>query len=370
MNTKPRSIKLLLISNMYPSVESEHYGIFVKNFVESLRDSNIQIISQSLICGRGKGVFSKLFKYLRFYISIVCNMLKFNYDMIYIHFPTYSCLPLRVFLPIISKPIILNFHGGDAFPASKLSQILYKLTFPLVKKANTIVVPSGYFKKVVMDKFVLADDKVFISPSAGVDMNMFRPLVENEKNNQNFTVGYVSRVDEGKGWDILLKAIHLLKTEISNIKCLIVGSGLQVYELERMIIELGLQKEVKYFGAVAHEKLNQAYNMFDVFIFPTTLNESLGLVGIEALACGVPIIGSRIGGLEDYITEDLNGYFFTPKQEDELAIKILKYYNEQPVFCNIRETVLRYDTKKVASDLISKLESISNNSSFGKKHYA
>ena len=63
----------------------------------------------------------------------------------------------------------------------------------------------------------------------------------------------------------------------------------------------------------------------DLFVFPTQLEESLGLVGLEAMACGVPVIGSCIGGLTDYIEEGTNGFFFEPGNVQSLVDSILKY---------------------------------------------
>lgn len=106
------------------------------------------------------------------------------------------------------------------------------------------------------------------------------------------------------------------------------------------------------------------YTNLDLFIFPTTLEESLGLVGLEAMACHTPVIGSRIGGLTDYIVDGKNGFFFEPGNEIDLAKKIELFRNlpEKETECLKKaayQTALQYKSDVVAQKLYSQLKQIS-----------
>lgn len=359
-----KRIRLLLISNMFPSDEDKFYGIFVKNFVLGFENTNIEIISKSLIYGRGQNNFQKIVKYVNFYCSILKNVLKFNYDLIYVHNPNYVSIPLLICLPLVRNPIVLNFHGTDVFAKSKLAKLFLFLVKPIVRISHTIVVPSEYFKEIVVAKFNIPSTKIFVSPSAGINTNEFISKDEKKKLT-TFTIGYVGRIDEGKGWNILLEAIAKVKSNIPNLKCIIAGNGKQVTNLNKQVIALGVSEIVSFIGPLSHNELPEFYNRLDVFVFPTQLNESLGLVGIEALSCGIPVIGSKIGGLKDYIIEDLNGLFFEPGNSAELAKKI-EYLHTNPdrlkkYIKNARISVSKFDYKKVNSSLINKLEEITGN---------
>jgi len=355
-------LKIFIISNLYPSQKNISYGTFIKNLNDGLVRSGIEISSTSLIRGRGKYFIEKITKYFKFYLSIIYNTLRHNYDIIYIHYPIYTIIPFLLLLPIIKKPIVLNFHGNDVFTYTKFAYLLQRLSIPLINKAHTIVVPSNYFKKIVMSKFTVSEDKIFVSPSSGVDMKMFNYMPK-LKNNNRFTLGFVGRIEGGKGWEVLLHSLNDLKTRIPNIYCLIAGEGKLVPEMKKMIMQNNLGNIVNYVGPIHQHDLNQFYNKLDLFIFPTYLNESLGLVGIEALACGTPIVCSKIGGLIEYVINGENGYYFEPNNYKQLADKIYYLFKNNNVLLslktNTRKSVERYDQDLVIKNIILKLYEIS-----------
>ncbi len=110
-----------------------------------------------------------------------------------------------------------------------------------------------------------------------------------------FTVGgYVSRIDEGKGWDIYLESLKILKDRFpqKNLKGLMVGDGAQRDDMLARLREYSLEDVVEYVGLKPQGELPRYFSRMDVFVFPTIRSESLGLVGLEAMACGgVPVIG-------------------------------------------------------------------------------
>ena len=348
---------------MYPSNEDKFYGIFVRNFVDGFNNTNIDITSKSLIYGRGKNVFQKIIKYIEFNFSIIKNVFKFDYDLIYVHYPNYASIPLLFCLPFLKKPMVLNFHGTDVFAKSKIAKVLKFMVKPLIQKSHIIVVPSEYFKQVIAKEFKINLTRIFVSPSGGIDTNIFKKNNLQKSNNQ-FVLGYVGRIDEGKGWDVFLKAIAHVKYQIPNLKCLIAGNGAQLAKFKELISTLQISEIVIFEGTIPHMKLVEFYNKLDVFIFPTKrLAESLGLVGIEALSCGVPILGSKIGGLQDYIIEGENGLFFEPGNHQDLASKIIDLYTHKKKLEKLKkqatESILKYDKQNVRKKLIKKLLEIS-----------
>ena len=95
-----------------------------------------------------------------------------------------------------------------------------------------------------------------------------------------------------------------------------------------MIKTLGLEEKVIHFPLLPQSSLAYVYNAIEAFVFPTKRKgESLGLVGLEAMACGAPVIGSQIGGLKDYIIDGKNGLFFEPKNVEELASQLQAFIN-------------------------------------------
>lgn len=349
-------MKILLISNLYPSKEYPFYGTFVKNFEIQLSSKNF-IFEKAVISGKASSKIAKIKKYLQFFKNVIHLVNKDDYDLIYVHYVSHSLLPLLFVRHLLKKPLVLNAHGSDVLVNSKLSLFIQKLVTPIIKKANLLVVPSKYFQEVVQQKFMIDKSKIFISPSGGIDTKLFRPL-NYKKKNDVFTVGFLSRIDKGKGWDVLLKSMSLLKDK--KIRLLLVGSGSQENEMKEMIKQLGLNKIVELHGAQPHDKLPHYFNQMDIFAFTTRLAESLGLVGLEAMACGVPVVGSNIGGLPSYIEDGVNGKLFESGNSTELARcieefmimdknKFDKYKN------NALETSKKYDSQIISEKLIQVL---------------
>jgi glycosyltransferase involved in cell wall biosynthesis len=349
-------MKILLISNLYPSKEYPFFGTFVQNFEAQLSKKGFTF-TKAVIRGKAKTKSEKIKKYLKFFKDVISAVKKDDYDIIYVHYIGHSLLPLLFVRHLIKKPLVLNAHGSDVLVISKLSLLIQKIVTPIIKQADLLVVPSVYFQNVVHEKFMIGKSNIFISPSGGIDTKLFSPQ-NTQKQKKKFTVGFVSRIDKGKGWDVLLQSMSMLKDK--NIRFLLVGSGSQDIQMRKMIERLELQNIVEVHEAQPHEKLPHYFNQMDIFAFTTRLAESLGLVGIEAMTCGVPVVGSNAGGVPSYIKDGVNGKLFEVGDSIELAKCIEEFVEmDKAEFDKYKiqalETGKRYDSKVVANELSGKL---------------
>lgn len=362
-----KKLRLLVVSNMYPSAETPVYGIFVKKFVESMHHIGVEIRDTVVIPGSTQNLFKRALLYLRFIALSIYKIRNGGFDILYIHYAGQSLLPL-LFCRFSPPPyLVINAHGSDVHPVSSIGQFIQWLVRPIVQRAQLIVVPSSYYRWELAKKFSVNRNKIYVSPSGGVDLSDFQEKTYEKEHSREFVIGYVSRIDEGKGWDILLKSVKLLSTKNTrSFQVLIIGSGKQVPQFESMINELNIRQYIQYIGAIPQHELNGYYHSMDVFVFPTYRKaESLGLVGLEAMACGVPVIGSKVGGLRSYIRPGYNGDFFTPKAVDELSIKLdqfmeLDQCKIEELGKNARQTALQYDSLSVAKNLYQRLISLEN----------
>lgn len=319
-------MRILIISNLYPSKSSPSYGSFVKNFDDQLRkDCRVQYVKGIYIKGLHGSTYRKIISYFLFYLKILYFTLFHHYDLIYVHLISHSTLPLRIANFFRPLALIFNIHGEDLLVTTPLAKKLRDLALPLVKKARFIVVPSQYFKSITEE--YLPDypkDKILVSASGGVK-SIFKPHTA-RYDKQRLKIGYVSRIDRGKGWDVFIDAIDMLKDKYNELTVEIAGGGPEVQKMMKKISDCKLS-EISYRGPIAHDELPAFYQTLDLFVFPTLLRESLGLVGLEAMACGIPVIGSNIGGLTDYIKDGYNGFLFSPGDAKELSDKIRIYMN-------------------------------------------
>lgn len=320
--------RILVISNLYPSVRNPFYGSFVKNFVDQLflyaPDRKIDLC---LLKGKSKTSLGKLCKYIFFYLRIFYFLLVHRYEFIYVHLITHSTIPIRIVSIFKRLNLIFNIHGQDLLVTTPLAEKLLNIAKPLLNKSKYIVVPSIYFKKITIEKLPnLNEKKIIVSASGGVSDIFF---IEDERKNNIPVIGYVSRIDKGKGWDVFIKAAKIINDSGIVAKFIIVGGGKEEDMMKELILELGLSN-VFFLGPKRYSELPSIYSSFDLFVFPTKLEESLGLVGLEAMATGLPIIASKIGGITDYVHDGSNGFFFECGNEKDLADKIKKFLAFSP----------------------------------------
>lgn len=184
----------------------------------------------------------------------------------------------------------------------------------VVRVADGLIVSTEQEKHDLVRLYGARGHKVRVIP-AGVDLGMFKPV---DKNVARSSLGlrkkkvilYVGRIDPIKGLDNLIEAVALLE-EKDDTSLLIVGGkhGYDV-ELERLkfkVGELGIREHVIFVGAVPQSRLPEYYSAADVFVLPSYA-ESFGLAALESMACGTPVVASRVGGLSTFISDGETGY--------------------------------------------------------------
>ena len=261
-------MKVLVLSNMYPNANNVVFGVFVKNFVESLE--SIGVLVEKVVITRGRGKFIKLLKYLYYFFIIAKKVNISKYDMIYVHGAALALLPVSLF-KFNKTPLIINAHGSDLLSSNFFDKIYYNINKKTIFKSDAIVLPSENYRDSV--KNLIPKENVYISPSAGIDLNVFKSI----DNPRIYNFGYVSRVDPGKGWDVFVSAVHKLKITYPDkfIKVLMIGDGCELSLLKEKIIRLDLLSIIELKPAVNQKDLCVYYNSMESFVFPTMLDESL-----------------------------------------------------------------------------------------------
>ncbi len=347
---------LYLLSNMYPSECNSMYGIFVKRFEEVIE---VEFNVKRIVLTKKIGILSKLFGYLKLFVKVIKLYFVVNKkDIVYVHFPLYFSFSLY---PFIWKkvPMLLNFHGSDAVFDSKLKRILFRALKPIVRKCQKIVVPSIDYKNRIVELFKVSENKIFVYPSGGIDSNIFYSM---EKTKGIFRLGFISNFIEQKGWMVFLQALDIVKSsgKIPGFNAIMVGSGPDKNKIVEEIKNKNLNVEV--IENLAQHELIHIYNSLSVFVFPTH-RESLGLVGLEAMMCGIPVIASAVEGPRGYIQDGHNGLLFEKGNSRDLAKKILEYYALSKVEVdfmkeNCMVTAMDYETQHVKKDLLKLLHSL------------
>lgn len=349
---------ILVVSNMYPDKIYPYYGTFVKNFCAQLE--TIHINYKLSVMTKKVNLIMKIIGYIIFYIETFIKCMSGQYEYIYIHYASHSSLPVLLASKLKKMKILVNVHGSDVYPLKTSHNALNRMTAKIIKNSKNVIVPSEYFRNVVAEKYSYPKKDIVVYPSGGIDAKVFyeykneekRKLRKNNGLHEDINyIGFVSRIDKAKGWDIYINAAKVVIDNGYRCGFIMVGSGPDDDILTRKIRVLGLDNVIKRYPQQPQNTLANYYNMMDVFTFPTvSLSESLGLVAIEAMACGCPVIGSDYAAPGTYIIDGENGFKFPKGDYMEMAVCIEKYLN-----CSYdKKKELKNHAKKLAAEYNSK----------------
>ncbi|UJL42926.1 glycosyltransferase family 4 protein [Shewanella vesiculosa] len=346
---------VLFVSNFFPSYKTPNFGTFVKTSAVQLESMGFHL-DYSVVKSKYRGA-KKLLEYIQFLIKTLSKLFFKNYHFCYVHYLTYSTIPLCFALLFgVKFKFFINIHGDDLAGNRWIHKIMGLSSGYLLRKSTGIIVPSEHFRRILLTKFPsLLGDKIFVSPSGGVNVKYFFPMSIDytpESDSQK-VFGFVSRIEEGKGWEDLLNAIEILPSNL-NIKFVIYGSGNQEVMLNRKLASMTNRTYVHTFGGVTYEEMPKVFNSMDFFVFPTH-RESLGLVLLESMSCGIPTIVTKINPLIDIVGDDYSLFadVSVPKSLSEQILKCYKMKKEEYIEIKTKTLNLayQYDSVKVSESL-------------------
>jgi spore coat protein SA len=207
------------------------------------------------------------------------------------------------------------------FPRTPVSLFLHSLTFvsprtaPCLAKADVIVANSSSLRSRLKQMFPGQKHKIR-KVWLGADLNRFTPPSIMQKNSlkrryggeNTFLVLFIGRVIPRKGVPILIRAIHLLRNKVKNVRLIVTGGGRADYVRGLRNLAASLKVPVTFTGPVAHGRIQSVYRAADCFVCPSQRHEAFGLVNVEAMASGLPVVASDIGGIGEIVSHGKTGF--------------------------------------------------------------
>ncbi|MCX5721234.1 MAG: glycosyltransferase family 4 protein [Nitrospirae bacterium] len=209
----------------------------------------------------------------------------------------------------------------------------------VMQRCAKVVVLSAFMKQRVMAAHRIDESKIHILPG-GADPVKFRPAGDRAEVRRSLGIPTdkvvllaVRNLVARMGLDRLIQAMVQVEKEHPDVLLLIGGSGPLHQELERLIADLHLTHRVKLLGFIAEEELPHYYQAADVVLMPTHELEGFGLVTVEALACGTPVLGTPVGAIPEVLARLGPGLLAKGSDPDSLALAIdviLSRFRAQP----------------------------------------
>jgi D-inositol-3-phosphate glycosyltransferase len=241
----------------------------------------------------------------------------------------------------------------------------------LIADCHRIIAATQREKTEMMRYYGADPEKIAVVP-CGVNLDRFRPVQKAYARKQlgfdynERIVLYVGRFSPLKGIDRLLKAMTHLRQQ-KRLRLVIIGGDGQTapdsIELQRLSSELGIKHMIRFAGRIEQDDLPPYYSAADLLVVPS-YHESFGLVALESLACGTPVIATEVGAMDSIICEGKTGFIVADPKPPALAGAIGNFISKQHAnmesVYTIRESVRKFSWSYVADAMIDEYWSMLN----------
>ena len=278
-----------------------------------------------------------------------------RFDIVHLHYPFFGAAEMIYFLDKFRDfKLIVSYHmdveGGSGM--KKFFDWHSSHVMPrILNSADKIIVSSMDYAEssLIKDRLRIEPDK-FVAIPFGVNARIFRPrrkddaLVKKHGLVNKFTILFVGALDQAhyfKGINYLIKALQLIAGD-DSYRLLVVGDGNLAHSYRSLASSFGLERKVIFAGEVSDDVLPLYYNLADIFVLPSTdRSEAFGIVVLEAMASGVPVLVSDIPGVRTLVGRNERGLLVKPRRADILAVKIRFLHKYPKVASRFADTALR-----------------------------
>lgn len=357
-------MNVLVVSHMYPSSSNMVMGIFVHKIVRKLMEKGCNV---KVVCPvpyvpnmlKNNDRFNKFYsipdrdniegvevyypRYIDFpgglfleksgyfmYLGIKSTVERihrdFKFDVIHAH----TVIPVGFSAMLLNEkykvPVVVTIHGQDFQYTINKNEACRRNEFKVLKYADSIITVSNKLKNIIKDESFINKVTVINNGINPEELDIDEDIKYDFDGSR--TLLSVSSLIKTKGIDISLKAVARLVEKYPDLKYYIIGSGEEENNLKKLAEELNITDNVVFLGRLPHKEVMQYMSRASMMVLPSWL-EGFGIVYIEAMAHGKPVIAVRGEGIEDVIVDGENGFLVEPKDVDDV-VKVLSFILDNP----------------------------------------
>ncbi|WP_381563132.1 glycosyltransferase family 4 protein [Streptomyces eurythermus] len=275
------------------------------------------------------------------------------FDVVHIHEPTSPSLGLLTCWAA-SGPIVATFHTSN--PRSRAMIAAYAILQAALEKISARIAVSEYARRTLVEH--LGGDAVVI-PN-GVDVDFFAEA-EPRPEWQGGTIGFIGRIDEPrKGLPVLMRALPRILAARPESRLLVAGRG----DEEAAVADLPeeLRPRVEFLGMISDEDKARLLRSVDLYVAPNTGGESFGIILVEAMSAGAPVLASDLDAFVQVLDQGEAGEVFANEDADALAEAAVRLLGDPARLAELRARgsahVRRFDWSTVGADILSVYETV------------
>jgi len=330
-----QKLNVLVLPDLFPINEKDWVGIFVVDYIHAILPNCKPWVFYSRLVGNNPRVkeelfsaqfkvyrwsyqeqinaFLKPFYYLLWFSKTANQIIALNnkIDIIHAHGAILNGTVAYLLSKRLKVPYVVSEHTG---PFSKISNSFVKKRWAkfILNRASKVFAVSAHLKKEMVDMGI-DTSKIVISFNP-VDTNLFkaRPSVAGQHN-----ILFVSRLEPFKGGLRTLKAFHKIASKIENWQLTICGDGPEKKAIINYVNDFKLEQRVTIKGVLTKPEYVEELHRASFLVFPS-LHESFGLIPVEAMACGLPVITTNATAMPEYIHEK-NGVLLNTSSVKEIS---------------------------------------------------
>lgn len=229
--------------------------------------------------------------------------------------------------PIFTKffyniPYSVWGRGSDVYRPYWFINLTSKI---LLKNADLVIALTENMKQSMLTIF----PRKIIVIANGIPIDEYKdPDRKTQSLIQKNTILFVGRLHPIKGIDDLIKALKIVLIEFPDAELTIIGKGAERETLEELCQDLDLEKHITFVGPVPNKEIKKFMINSKILVLPSR-SEGFPVTILEAMACGLPIVATRVGGVPDIIDDGINGYLVEKNNPNDLAIGIMKCLKEE-----------------------------------------
>ncbi|GGK77492.1 glycosyltransferase [Amphritea balenae] len=300
------------------------------------RDNISEVHGIKLVSVNGK--FSRLiFTLVGYSKELFSNKIVNDIELLHAHFVQDAALILSLSY-VLDKPMVVTCHGSDVTTTDyglilnkRITDFRYLILRKMLKKKVTTFIVVSDFIRDLMVKKGFPKDKI-VKHYIGVDTQLFVPGKEKKSGSKKSIIS-IARHTDVKGIDILLSAFSKVLEYYPDLSLIQVGDGTLTSDLRKQCVDLGIDGNVFFKGALEQVEIVKLMQESSALVLSSRKSksgaeEAFGLALVEASACGIPVIGTRVGGIPEAVIDGETGFVVESENVEELASAIIKIIND------------------------------------------